>query len=303
MGNTLGFMPGTVAAMPQLDGVTHRWIDVRGLNMHIAEAGNGEPVFLLHGFPQHWWEWHGVIPRLAEHYRVIAVDQRGFGWTDAPADGYNARTLIEDITLLMGELDIPRARFLTHDWGSVVAQLLAMERPDLVEALVVTGTPDMHIRPNARLLGLFPKLWHAFALAAPIIGPRLQRNDKFTRHLFTAFEPAGGVAEEDMELYGVGMAQPERARAGSALYRGTILPAFMAIIFGAYAKRDFTVPTLALIGASEPSATLQEMGHRPGHGGNVTTEILPGEGHFLADHRPELIADKALRFFALRPDR
>lgn len=291
-------MQGTADAMPQLDGVTHRWVDVRGLNMHIAEAGSGEPVFLLHGFPQHWWEWHGVIPHLAKHYRVIAVDQRGFGWTDAPGSGYNSRTLIEDIVLLMGELDIPRARFLTHDWGSVVAQLLAMERPDVVEALVVTGAPDVHIRPNARLLALFPKLWHAFAVAAPGIGPRLQRNEKFMRHLFTAFEPAGGVPEEDIELYRAGLSQPARARAGSALYRGTILPAFMAIIFGAYAKRDFTVPTLALIGAREPSAALQEMGHRAGRGGNVTTEILPGEGHFLADHCPELVADRALRFFA-----
>lgn len=222
-------MEGTAAVMPQLDGVTQRGAD----------------------FPAPWIPAAlvGVAQRHSPPGRALSGDclrpARVRLDTDAPADGYNARTLIEDIVLLMGELDIPRARFLTHDWGSVVAQLLAMERPDLVEALVVTGTPDVHIRPNAGLLGLFPKLRHAFALAAPLIGPRLQGNEKFTRHLFTAFEPADGVPELDMELYGVGMAQPERERAGSALYRGTILPAFMAIIFGAYAKRDFTVPTLA----------------------------------------------------------
>ena len=291
-------MHGTSPALPHLDHVTHRWVDVNGLHMHIAEAGSGDPLLLLHGFPQHWWQWRGVIPRLAEHYRVIAVDQRGFGWTDAPAHGYTASKLVEDVVQLMAALGIPRARFLTHDWGAIVGQLIAMERPDLVEALVVTGAPDVHIRPTARIVGLIPKLWHAFVLALPVIGRRLQRNRRFMRHLFTAFEPEGGVSEEDIRLYQSRMEQPERTRAGSALYRGTILPAFIAIMSGAYAKRSFTVPTLVLIGAMEPSRDLQEMGHRPGLGGNVTAEIIPGEGHFLIDHQPDLIADRALGFFA-----
>lgn len=290
--------PAAGLPMPELPGVSHRWIDVRGLRMHIAEAGSGEPLILLHGFPQHWWEWHGAIPRLAGHYRVIAVDQRGFGWTDAPGDGYNARTLVQDIAGLMGELNIRRARFLTHDWGAVVAQLLAMDRPDLVEALVVTGAPDVHIKPNARLLRVFPKLWHVFAIAAPGIGPRLAGNRKLMRHLFTAFDPAGGVSEADIQLYRAAMAQPGRAAAGSALYRTMLVPAFMAIIAGAFAKRDLPVRTLVIVGAAEPSGTLQGMGHYPGRGGNITTEILPGEGHFLVDHVPGLIAEKALRFFA-----
>lgn len=291
--------PGT--AMPQLAGVTHRWVDVRGLSMHVAEAGAGEPLVLLHGFPQNWWEWHGVIPRLAEHYRVIAVDQRGFGWSDAPADGYDPATLTEDIVLLLGELGLPRARFLAHDWGAIVAQLLATERHELVESLVISGCPDIHIRPTAALLRVFPKLWHVFALALPGIGPRVQANKRLQRHLITAFEPSGGVTEEDIALYTAAMATRERARAGSALYRGVLLPAFLEIIVGGYAHRDFTTPTLALIGAMEPSAALQSMGHRAGRGGNVTTEIIDGEGHFLADRRPELVADRALRFFADHP--
>ncbi|MEE2522514.1 alpha/beta hydrolase [Pseudarthrobacter sp. J75] len=285
------------AAMPQLSGVTHRWIDIRGIRMHVAEAGSGDPLILLHGFPQNWWEWHAVIPRMAEHFHVIAVDQRGFGWTDAPPGGYDARTLMDDVVGLMEQLNIPRARFLTHDWGSLVAQFLAMERPDLVQSLVITGTPDVHIRPNARLIPLFPKLWHAFALAIPVVGPRIQRNRRFMRHLFTAFEPAGALTGEDVELYGNALAQPARARAGSALYRRSLIPAFMGIIFGGYARRDFTTPTLALIGAMEPSAALQEMGHHPGRGNNITAEILPGEGHFLPDHCPDVVSHKALRFF------
>ena len=291
-------MEGNAATMPELDNVTHRWIDVRGIRMHIAEAGSGEPLILLHGFPQHWWEWHDVIPLVAGHYRVIAPDQRGFGWSDVPPHGYTAGSLVADIVELMAKLGIARARFLTHDWGSIVGQLLAMQRPDLVEALIVTGAPDVHIRPNVKLVPVLPKLWHVFVLAVPVVGARIQRNKKMMRHLFTAFEPAGGVSGKDIELYSSSAARPETARAGSAVYRGTILPAFMKIIFDVYGKRAFTVPTLAVIGAREPSATLQQMGHRRGRGGNITTEIVPDEGHFIVDHRPDLVAGKALEFFA-----
>ena len=51
---------------------------------HFAEAGEGEPVLLLHGWPQHWYAWRKVIPLLGESHRLISPDLRGFGWTDAP---------------------------------------------------------------------------------------------------------------------------------------------------------------------------------------------------------------------------
>ncbi|GAA1763992.1 hypothetical protein GCM10009712_10650 [Pseudarthrobacter sulfonivorans] len=75
-----------------------------------------------------------------------------------------------------------------------------------------------------------------------------------------------------------------------------LVPAFMAIITGAYAKRNFSVRTLVIVGAADPSGTLQGMGHHPGRGRNITTETLPGAGHFV-DHRPGQTAARALRFF------
>ena len=76
--------------LPQLPGVSHAFVTLStGLRMHVAESGRPDAptVLLLHGFPQHWWEWREVIPPLAERYRVIAPDLRGSGWTDAPARG------------------------------------------------------------------------------------------------------------------------------------------------------------------------------------------------------------------------
>lgn len=64
-------------------------MQARGVRFHVAEAGTGEPVMLLHGFPQHWYTWRRVIPLLAGEYRLICPDFRGCGWSDAPATGYD----------------------------------------------------------------------------------------------------------------------------------------------------------------------------------------------------------------------
>jgi pimeloyl-ACP methyl ester carboxylesterase len=71
---------------PHVDGVSHRHVDAGSLTMHLAEAGppDADPILILHGWPQHWYEWRHQIPTLAQHYRVIAPDLRGLGWSDAP---------------------------------------------------------------------------------------------------------------------------------------------------------------------------------------------------------------------------
>src|SRR5262249_38685895 len=74
--------------MPEVAGVSHRFIQTSRLRVHVAEAGAGRPVVLLHGPFQHWYAWREVIPALAASYRVICPDLRGHGWTETPPSGY-----------------------------------------------------------------------------------------------------------------------------------------------------------------------------------------------------------------------
>src|SRR5688500_7961534 len=90
-------------AIPDLPGVTHRTVDVDGLAVHVAEAGEGPPLVLLHGWPQHWWCWRHVVPLLADSYRLVMPDLRGHGWTEAPSGGYDKEQLATD---LLGTLDV-----------------------------------------------------------------------------------------------------------------------------------------------------------------------------------------------------
>ncbi len=89
--------------MPEVEGVEHRWATVNGFRMHYAEAGEGEPAILQHGWPQHWWAWRHQIGPLAERYRVIVPDLRGYGWSDAPRSGYEKARLAADVLALMDE--------------------------------------------------------------------------------------------------------------------------------------------------------------------------------------------------------
>src|SRR3954469_17140002 len=109
--------------LPRVDGVEHRAVDVDGTRFHVAEAGDGPPLVLLHGWPQHWWMWRHLIGPLAERYRVVAPDMRGHGWSDKPPSTYRKTELLGDVMALMDRLGIDRARFVGHDWGGYVGML------------------------------------------------------------------------------------------------------------------------------------------------------------------------------------
>ncbi|MGB1880892.1 MAG: alpha/beta fold hydrolase, partial [Gammaproteobacteria bacterium] len=96
----------------------HAHAELEGVRLHYVSAGAGEPVVLLHGWPQSWFEWRLVIPLLSPHYRVIAPDLRGLGDSSRPAAGYDTETLAADIWRLMTEhLQLPHFIAVGHDWG------------------------------------------------------------------------------------------------------------------------------------------------------------------------------------------
>src|SRR5687768_9718498 len=119
--------------IPHVPGVEHRFVDVRGARFHVAEAGDGPPVVLLHGWPQHWWSWREVIGPLAERYRVICPDIRGLGWS-AGADGsFRFDALADDLFVLMDALGHDRFRLVGHDWGLFIGYRACLLRPERVE--------------------------------------------------------------------------------------------------------------------------------------------------------------------------
>jgi pimeloyl-ACP methyl ester carboxylesterase len=130
--------PGPIA------GVQHRFIQTNGIRMHIAEAGSGPLVVLIHGFPELWYSYRHVIPALAAAgYKVVAPDMRGYGQTDAPPniEDYSQFQLVGDVVGLIRGLGYEQAVVVGHDWGAPVAFNTALLRPDLIRGVALLSVP------------------------------------------------------------------------------------------------------------------------------------------------------------------
>jgi pimeloyl-ACP methyl ester carboxylesterase len=281
--------------LPAVEGVTHRTVSARGLDFHVAETGAGEPVVLLHGWPQHWFAWRRVVPLLAPHGHLLMPDLRGFGWSDAPPDGYDKQTLADDLLAVLDALELERVRLLAHDWGAWIGFLACLAAPERFHAFVALSSPPPMGRPTPRQLLEIWRFSYQLVLAAPGLGEMLIANEAFMTRLMNAgaAEPGVWSADELRAFTGV-LAEPARARASVALYRtfllheagrspGGRLHVPTRLMSG---ERDHAIPPVLLEGAEQ-------------YADDLAVEILPGCGHFVPEERPEIVAERALALFGL----
>ncbi len=121
-----------------MNDLNHQYAYLTQIRMHYVMAGRGEPLVLLHGWPQTWYEWREVIPALAEKFCVIAPDLRGLGDTSRPQNGYDSATIANDVwELVNAKLGYQRFFLAGHDWGGPVAFSLAAQHRDAVRRLAI----------------------------------------------------------------------------------------------------------------------------------------------------------------------
>lgn len=128
----------------QTANVKHRFVQVNGIKMHIAEQGEGPLVVLAHGFPELWYSWRHVLPALAAAgYHAVAPDMRGYGQTDAPPnlEDYTQLQFVGDMVGLVHALGYEQAVIAGHDWGAPVAYNAANLRPDMFRAVILLSVP------------------------------------------------------------------------------------------------------------------------------------------------------------------
>lgn len=131
-------------------GVTQRRVATNGIELNIAEAGEGPLVLLLHGFPESWYSWrHQFAPIAAAGYHVVAPDMRGYGKSDKPPNitDYVQTEVIKDIIGLIPALGYETAVVIGHDWGAPTAWSTALFHPDKVRAVGGLSVPFMPRSP------------------------------------------------------------------------------------------------------------------------------------------------------------
>ena len=170
--------------------VEHGYATNNGVRIHYANLGKGPLILMIHGFPDYWFTWRYQMDTLATDHQVVALDQRGYNLSDKPkgVENYDMRLLVEDAAAVIRHLGREKTIIVGHDWGGAVAWVLAMQKPDLVEKLIILNLP--HPRGLRRELAHNPKQQENSTYAQ-----RFQQEGAHQK--LTAEELAGWVKDTD----------------------------------------------------------------------------------------------------------
>jgi pimeloyl-ACP methyl ester carboxylesterase len=288
-----------VTVPPHVDGVTHRTVRARGLDFHVAEAGSGDDVVLcLHGWPQHWYEWRQLLPALADRHRVLALDLRGFGWSQAPRRGYEKENLASDVLAVLDELGLERVKLVGHDWGGWVGFLLCLRAPQRFERFLALNIVPPWINLQATI-GHAWRFSYQQLVLAPGLGYGLHRRGDFVKRVLVGgSEVKEAWDAETLAVFADSLAEPARARAAVQMYRVFNWRELLPILRGRYAAQRLTVPTRLVFGVDDVVLRPSMLAGYQRHADEMEVELVEGCGHFIADERPELVAARAREFFA-----
>lgn len=283
--------------MPEVPGVEHRFVEANGVRIHVAEAGSGEPLVLLHGWPQHWYEWREVIGPLSETRRVICPDLRGFGWSSTPGSGFGPPAFAEDLLALMDAEGIERFDMIGHDWGGYTGFLIGLSNPSRLRRLIALNIIPPFTPITARAAAGIWRFWYQWAVAAPGAGPLIARSLAARRGPIARISEWLGAGEGvwDAETRQVFMGQfsdRARARATTGLYRACQREIFDGVR-GRWRNARLAVPTRIIFGTGDKVLDYRALEGVERFGDDLEVELVPGVGHLIADERPELIVERA----------
>jgi pimeloyl-ACP methyl ester carboxylesterase len=276
-------------ALPAVPGVEHRQVACRGLTFHVAETGEGDPLVLLHGWPQNWYCWRRLVPLLGGR-RLIMPDLRGHGWSDAPRGGYEKESFVDDLLALIDALELDQVGLVGHDWGGWTGFLAALRAPDRFSGLLALGIihPFQRLTPATALQG-----WrglYQLVLATPVVAEMALRASPhfLAAAISTATVRRGAISRADRTLYGRIFQDPARARATTQLYRTFVLHELPHL--GRYRTQRLRVPTRLMIGDGDPIGSSALLTGWESHADDMAVEVLPGAGHFLPEETPVEVA-------------
>ncbi|MFC0626461.1 alpha/beta fold hydrolase [Kribbella deserti] len=278
----------------------HEFADVNGVRMHYVTGGTGEPLVLLHGWPQSWYEWRGLMPELAKRYRVYALDLPGLGDSAGSPTSFDKATLARYVHgLLVDRLGLKAIRLVAHDLGAGVGFQYAAQYPEHVVRYAHLDYPLPGPALSAAKYRTFS--WHMAFHTQPKV-PELLVDDE-VRDYLAAFYPQvayGGVAfggkgarspftERQVNEFARTYRRPEVLRGGFELYRSldrderdnlvarTKVPTLLLTAQGGLAS---TRPTI------DPLIT------------NIERAVeVPRAGHWLPEENPAFVTKELLTFF------
>ncbi|RKR84084.1 pimeloyl-ACP methyl ester carboxylesterase [Mucilaginibacter gracilis] len=287
----------------QWPGFENRYTTVNGVELHYVEGGSGAPLICLPGWPQTWYSFKNVAPKLAEKYRVIVVDIRGMGTSAKPETGYDKKTMAVDIYHLISYLKLPKVHLLGHDIGGMVAMSIAFNFPDVVQKLIVMDgahpSEGMMRMPLIPPLGTFTNKMHGDAPYAwwmsfnQVKGlPEKLLEGRFNYLLDWLFDfvmiDEKKISAFEKEVYAAAYNTADSIRASNGWYQ-----TFTQDIEDGKTYQQLNMPVLGI--ASNVSYTYMKMG-LPYVAKDCEVVGLLDSGHYMNEEAPEKVIDTVTDF-------
>jgi len=277
--------------------IEHRTVSIAAVDVHLAEVGDGPPLLLLHGWPQHGGVWLPVVPLLAGEFRLLMPDLRGFGSSSVPDAGIDSAHFAEDAVALLDALGLERVGVVGHDWGGFTAYLLGLQHPERLTGLVVCNSPIPWARLSARSLLELWRLWYVLLVASPI-GARVVASRGFVPWFVRLGGRAHVFDDAEAERFAAPLREPARARASQALYRHYLTAATQIFLRRVHRGRRLTVPTRAVFGAEDFYVAVANTLGGEQHADDWRLHLLDGVGHWTPQERPDVVAHAARDLFS-----
>jgi microsomal dipeptidase-like Zn-dependent dipeptidase/pimeloyl-ACP methyl ester carboxylesterase len=268
------------------DRVEHHFADSDGVNIHYVTTGQGPLVVMIHGFPDFWYSWRDQMVALEGSYRVAAMDMRGYNRSDKPSGvaSYSMPLLVQDVAAVIRDQGAESAIVVGHDWGGMVAWSTAMQRPELVDRLIILNLPH----PK----GLTRELAN---------NPEQEANSQYARN----FQQAG--SHESLTAEGLaGWVSDETARARYVeAFRRSDFEAMMAYYKANYPRPPYqempdpvppvSAPVLQIHGLDDQYLLAGALnGTWEWLDADLTLVTIPGVGHFVQQDASELVTRSML---------
>jgi pimeloyl-ACP methyl ester carboxylesterase len=278
-----------------------RRLDVGDLTLAVREAGDGEPVVLLHGFPELSYSWRHQLPALADAgYRAVAPDLRGYGESDRPAgvDAYAIPRLVGDVVGLVRALGHERAHVVGHDWGGSIAWATAARAPEVVRSLSVLNAPHPVASAEARQIPEQQRLsWYMLLFQFVDVAEEWLSRDDFASLRRFVFETAASDTfdEADRETFVSALRAPGALTAALNYYRANIPPE--SWLRPPPDLPPITVPTLVVWGMADayisPLVLERSLAKVEGP---LEVHRLEGVSHWVQQEAPEEVNRRLVSF-------
>lgn len=269
-----------------------------GLRMGFVEMGpeSGEPIILLHGFPEFHWSYRFQWPALARAgFRVIVPDQRGYNRTDKTPP-YDVDTLANDVIQLQYAFGFNNSHIVGHDWGAFVAWHLAAHWPERVNKLIIMNVPHenaMHDALRRPLLSQWLKSWYIGFFQLRGVAEAALHSNNF-RALGSAFSTTKHVTPADLAKYKDAWAQPEAIKAMLGWYRALFRRTVRSL--GRLPSQIVPVPTCVIWGEQDFALDKRCNDTLSRYVPDLQIYYLPQASHWVMMDEPEHVNNLMLAF-------